>query len=69
MSDAGGGYTIWEERHVSAPTIDTWGNRHPQRIFMYAIRRPDGSLLFRTETHADARDIIANLLEPGVLSR
>lgn len=63
------GYTIWSELHVSRPTVDTWGNRHEARVFHYVIRRPDGTPLFRTETHAEARDIIARILEPGVLSR
>lgn len=62
-------HRIVPEYHVSASVIDHWGNHHPSLTFEYAIHRPDGSHLFRTQTFAEARDLVARLLEPGVLSR
>ncbi len=62
-------HRIVPEHHISPPVIDHWGNRHPGLSFEYAIHRPDGSHLFRTQTFAEARDLVARLLEPGVLAR
>jgi hypothetical protein len=65
-----GAYLIVEERHVAAATRDTWGNFHQPRHFQYAVRRRhDRSLVIRTETFTEARDYVARILEPGVLSR
>ena len=41
---------------------ETYGeNRSPARTYNYAIRRRDGSLVFRTEGLRIAHEILANL--------
>ena len=58
-------YVLSPERHLTLPT---WGeNRSPALTFNYAIRRRDGSLVFRTETVRLAHEILANLNGDGLL--
>jgi hypothetical protein len=66
-----GPYLIQPEEHVAAAHFDSdRGIRLPARQFKYVIRRrADRSLVYRTETFFEARDIVARILEPGVLSR
>lgn len=56
-------YRIVSELHVS-PAVHYAGRDLPPREFKYAIRRADGSLVFRTQKHKYATEILANLNHP-----
>ena len=54
-----GAYVLSSELHLTLPTSGEYLS--PARCFNYAIRRRDGSLVFRTETVRLANDILAAL--------
>ncbi len=56
-------YRIVPEFHVS-PEIYYDVRTYPSVQFQYAIRRKDDSLVFRTETHQYAAEILSNLEYP-----
>jgi hypothetical protein len=70
-SERVGPYVIEPEEHVAAARFDPdRGIKIPPRHFRYVIRRRSNrQFVFRAETHAEARDLVARILEPGVLSR
>ena len=58
-------YVLSPERHLTLPT---WGeNRSPALTYNWAIRRSDGSLVFRVESARFANEILANLNGDGLL--
>ena len=56
-------YRIVPEFYVT-PEAHYDGRKAPPIEFTYAIRRADDSLVYRTETHKYAADILANLEYP-----
>jgi len=66
-----GPYLIEPEEHVAAARFDPdRGINIPPRHFRYVIRRRHNrERVFRAETFPEARDLVARILEPGVLSR
>ena len=58
-------YRIVPEFHVSSEVYYD-GRTYPSIEFKYAIRREDDSLVFRTETHEYAAEILSNLEYPKV---
>ena len=66
-------YQIVPEFHASPEVhyVDAAGNRwsYPEIIFEYAIRRADGTLALRAETHHQAAQLMSNLRHPRRLEQ
>ena len=52
-------YAIHSERHMTLPTFGE--NRSPALTYNWAIRRGDGTLVFRLASAREAREILARL--------